>query len=74
MTAADYKDLLTAFVANASALRSAGVLKLKLGEMEIELSPAAEQASKATAEDIFPGDPMDDPATFGGRMPTYERE
>ena len=64
---------------NAVRLRDAGVVRLSLEGVELELSPAAvkeEEEERGGVEDIDAGDPLQDPATYGrrdGRLPGFER-
>lgn len=65
-------ETLSGLAAIARELRAAGVLRVRVEGVELELAPAAEQyagaeISSIPAEGPAPGDPLDDPATFGNR-------
>src|SRR5690348_13962038 len=67
-------EALTLIAAKAKALREAGVSKLELLGIALELLPDDPPASLPTPEtrndgEEAPVDPLDDPETFGGALP-----
>ena len=64
-------ETLSGLAAIARELRAAGVLRVRVEGVELELAPAAEQYAGAEisipGEGPASGDPLDDPATFGNR-------
>lgn len=58
---------------HAKALREAGVTRLKLSGCELELSKEEPMVVRIESEERTFEDPLDDPATFGGRMPGFRR-
>lgn len=58
-------------VENAQALRASGVTRIQLGDCVVELSPFD---SRSRNDDIPAAlSALDDPATWGGRVPGYPR-
>ena len=82
MTRSDMADVLTLIAERAPALRSSGVRSFVIGDVRVDLEPAAtpDYASAASDEDEDeePSDPLDDPTTFGrpagSRVPGYQRD
>ncbi len=66
-------EWLRLIVANAEALRSAGVRRVKLSGAEFEIAAPEPQVVRIDAEETDYGDPLDDPATFGGKLPGFPR-
>jgi hypothetical protein len=66
MTPAEAIDLI---IARAAKLRAAGVLHVKLRELEFTIGPDPIASSALPAEDEEPDDlnPLEDPETFGRR-------
>jgi hypothetical protein len=76
--------LLSLIAARAKELRAAGVLRVELPELRLELSPVestpapqqtADGGSVRTIEMVEDPDPLNDPSTFGttdGSLPGYK--
>jgi hypothetical protein len=65
---ADVKDTLSAIVESAKALREAGVVgRVQIGDVSFELALPASDIR--TVQDGSDGDPLNDPATYGGFIP-----
>lgn len=77
MTTKDLAAQLDLVIDRAPALRRAGVARVALGELELELAPHVEagEAQPATPVVEEPADPLDDPMTFGRRtgVPGFPR-
>lgn len=65
MNAAELREQLAIITAEAPELRKAGVRALKLGDVEISLTPHDVAVSFSQDGESDPSDPLDDPATFG---------
>lgn len=63
---------------NAEQLRRAGVTRIKFDGLEVDLAPAEPAAATSPprddSEDAWGGDPLSDPATFGGAVPKFRRK
>lgn len=58
---------------HAAALRGAGVLEMRLPDGGvIRFAPQAEPEARAKSQPRDLLNPLDDPATFGGRLPGYD--
>jgi len=68
-------DLLRLLRTHAKPLREAGVTRIKLEGLEVDLAPPEPTlpSSPPRIEDDW-GDPLNDPATFGGSMPRLNRK
>ncbi len=67
-------ELLDLIVEKAANLRRVGVLELGFGGVTLKLAPHEEPAAEVDLEDVEDrSDPMNDPTTFGGRVPGFSR-
>ena len=75
MPATPPAEWLRLIVANAEALRAAGVTRVKLSGAEFEIAPPPppEMVVRVETEAESFENPLDDPATFGGRLPGFPR-
>ena len=68
------REVLEALEDKAKTLRDAGVRRLRIDGLEVELAPAEPAivvAGPPERAELL--DPLDDPDTFGGRMPSFRR-
>ena len=64
--------MLSLVESHAEKLRAVGVLRLRLGDLELVLAPRDAPAPKEEPKpDNRPPDPLSDPDTFGGRVPGF---
>lgn len=73
------KEWIELLVANAAGLRAAGVTRIKAEGFEAEIAPevpALPELPRGTQDEDhrFFGDPLDDPETFGGHLPSYRSD
>lgn len=73
MSPADLRASLDVVAQQAKALREAGVQRVKLGELELELLPPDPPDIALDDHDAKPVSALDDPDTFGGRPPPRRR-
>lgn len=72
LTPDEWVDLL---VRRSAELRGAGVLHLELGDMKVRLAETVPEFDDDADvdDDGLPKDPLRDPETFGGKLPTLRR-
>lgn len=65
-------ETLDVVVRKADELREKGVLEIECDGLRLKLAPAAAAAPVAvtTEDEDEPVNPLDDPDTFGGQLPT----
>ena len=72
-------ELVELVATHAEKLRSSGVTRLRVGEMECEFSPtlpqiqAIEPDEERAPQRVNALDALSDPSTFGGRIPSFIR-
>lgn len=74
VTPAEWLDLIARKV---PALRAAGVLRIQFEGCTVDIAPlpAIAEGEVATSVPVLDyGDPLDDPDTFGGKVPTLRRQ
>ncbi len=72
----DCERWVSLLIEKGDALRAAGVLRLTLGDLQVELMPAVSPEPGGTGdfEDGMFVDPLDDPSSFSsGRVPRIGR-
>lgn len=70
----DITAVVQTLVASGAALRKAGVLRVRLGDVEVEFAPWAERTVGGGVQEVVL-DPEDDPITYQGLpgVPSYGR-
>jgi hypothetical protein len=75
MTPADLDALCSVIAQHAPGLREAGVTSLELDDVKIAIAPAVPNVpiDMKEGKDPVAIDPLDDPETYGGRVPGFQR-
>jgi hypothetical protein len=70
----DFEAICSAIVKHAPDLRAAGVLELEIGDVKLTLAePEPEVPDDLDDEKPALVKPLDDPDTFGGHVPRFQR-
>lgn len=73
MSTSNQSEWIKLLIDNAEQLRAAGVQHVTAGDCSAEIAPMPSALPEKGDEDDEDGDPLKDPATFGGLLPVIRR-